>query len=86
MSDSQLTSFFPGSAKHFLIKTIDKNSVDSRIIDKIGKEGSDYSSGGGDPCPNPRNPDCSNQWGDGSHWQDPSEPYYDCGCLCTRCE
>ena len=83
MSDSQLTSFFPGSAKHFLIKTIDKNKVDSRIIDK---EGSDYSSGGGDPCPNPANPECPNEWREG--WQDHPENYnFDgCGCLCTKCE
>ena len=54
---SQLTSLSPGSAKHFLIKTVDKSGEDSLIEDK---EGTDYSSGGGmipggwhsppDPC------------------------------------
>ena len=39
-----LTSFFPGSSKRFLIKTVDKIGRDWKIEDK---RGSDYSGGGG---------------------------------------
>ncbi len=72
---SKLTSFFPGSSKHFLIKTVDKIRENWKIK---CQEGSDYGGGGMDDNVGGG----GGMDGPGDGWHSPPEDCVGCSCGC----